>query len=214
MHKQIGIGQQTTMRLLEFPEQQVELSPGFEELAMPLFDSLYNFAHWLTHSREDAEDLVQETFVKALKGFPSFHAGTNFKAWIHRILRNTFLTQRTALQSKMTIALDPQENGDELAVVCETAEMILVKSSERQQLQKAIEALPIHFRETLLLCDVEEMSYREIAETLLLPIGTVMSRLARAREALRFAMETASHASPLHSTGEPRCDRSPRNKTS
>jgi len=67
-------------------------SGSFEELAMPLFDQLYNFAHWLTHNRDEAEDLVQETYVKALKGFSSFRLGTNFRAWMYRILRNTFLT--------------------------------------------------------------------------------------------------------------------------
>src|SRR6201997_4110545 len=76
-----------------------EPSAGFEELAMPLLDSLYNFAHWLTQNREEAEDLVQETYVKALKGFGSFQLGTNFRAWIFRILRNTFLTSRTGLKS-------------------------------------------------------------------------------------------------------------------
>src|SRR5215472_9573237 len=69
-------------------------SDSFEELAMPLFDQLYNFAHWLTQNREEAEDLVQETYAKALKGFSSFQPGTNFRAWMYRILRNTFLTSR------------------------------------------------------------------------------------------------------------------------
>ncbi len=75
---------------------------AFEALALPLFDSLYNFAHWLTQRREDAEDLVQETFSKALKGFGSFQPGTNFRAWIFRILRNTFLTSRAGLAASAT----------------------------------------------------------------------------------------------------------------
>ena len=83
----------------------------FEELAMPLFDQLYNFAHWLTQNRDEAEDLVQETYVKALKGFSSFQPGTNFRAWIYRILRNTFLTSRTGLRATMTVPLDAEE-GD------------------------------------------------------------------------------------------------------
>src|SRR5450755_1071246 len=78
----------------------------FEELAMPLFDSLYNFAHWLTQNRDEAEDLVQEAFVKALKGFSSFQPGTNFRAWIYRILHNTFLTSRTGLKVTATVPLD------------------------------------------------------------------------------------------------------------
>src|SRR6266481_2635565 len=81
---------------------------SFEELAMPLFDSLYNFAHWLTSNREEAEDLVQETYTKALKGFPSFQPGTNFRAWIFRILRNTFLTSRTGLERRNTSQEDEQ----------------------------------------------------------------------------------------------------------
>src|SRR5216684_973173 len=78
----------------------VDLQPAsFEELAIPLFDQLYNFAHWLTQNREEAEDLVQETYAKALKGFSSFQLGTNFRAWMYRILRNTFLTSRTGLRA-------------------------------------------------------------------------------------------------------------------
>jgi RNA polymerase sigma-70 factor (ECF subfamily) len=84
-------------------------SDTFEELAMPLFDQLYNFANWLTRNREEAEDLVQETYAKALKGFPSFRLGTNFRAWMYRILRNTFLTSRTGLKAKMTLSLDSEE---------------------------------------------------------------------------------------------------------
>src|SRR5579862_547123 len=75
---------------------------SFEELAMPLFERLYNFAHWLTQDRQEAEDLVQETYVKALKGFGSFQTGTNFRAWIYQILRNAFLTSRTGLKVTMT----------------------------------------------------------------------------------------------------------------
>src|SRR5271170_1645571 len=163
-----------------------DLQPdSFEELAMPLFEQLYNFAHWLTQNREEAEDLVQETYAKALKGFSSFHAGTNFRAWMYRILRNTFLTSRTGLKATMTVPLDPEEDGPELAVEPETPETILMKRSSTQRLQNAIDELPVYFREILLLCEVEEMSYQEIAETLSIPIGTVMSRLSRARKMLR-----------------------------
>jgi RNA polymerase sigma-70 factor (ECF subfamily) len=160
-------------------------SDAFEELAMPLFDQLYNFAHWLTQNRDEAEDLVQETYVKALKGFSSFQLGTNFRAWMYRILRNTFLTSRTGLRATSTVPLDAEEDGPELAVEKETPETILMKSSNSQLMQSAIDNLPVHFREILLLCEVEEMSYQEIAETLSIPIGTVMSRLSRARKALR-----------------------------
>ena len=158
---------------------------SFEALAMPLFEQLYNFAHWLTQDREEAEDLVQETYAKALKGFSSFRLGTNFRAWMYRILRNTFLTSRTGLKATMTIPLDPDEDGPELAVEHETPETLLFERSNRDLLQRAIDELPVYFREILLLCEVEEMSYQEISETLSIPIGTVMSRLSRARKTLR-----------------------------
>jgi len=164
-------------------------SDSFEDLAMPLFDQLYNFARWLTQNREEAEDLVQETYAKALKGFSSFQLGTNFRAWMYRILRNTFLTSRTGLRATSTTSLDSEEEGPELAVENETPETILVRSFNSQLVQSAIDDLPVHFREALLLCDVEEMSYREIAETLSIPIGTVMSRLSRARHTLRDHLE-------------------------
>jgi len=160
----------------------------FEELAMPLFDQLYNFAHWLAQDRTEAEDLVQETYVKALKGFSSFQAGTNFRAWMYRILRNTFLTSRTGLKATATVELD-SDDSPELSAGPETPETILIDNSQHQLLQSAIESLPVSFREILLLCEVEEMSYQEIAETLSIPMGTVMSRLSRARKALRESLQ-------------------------
>src|SRR5256886_10392373 len=164
----------------------VDLQPAsFEELAIPLFDQLYNFAHWHTQNREEAEDLVQESYAKALKGFSSFQLGTNFRAWMYRILRNTFLTSRTGLKATMTVPLDSEEDEPELALERETPETILIERSNWQLVQSAIDELPVHFREILLLCEVEEMSYQEIAETLSIPIGTVMSRLSRARNGLR-----------------------------
>ena len=158
---------------------------SFEELAMPLFDSLYNFARWLTHDAEEAEDLVQETYRKALKGFHSFQPGTNFRAWMFRILRNTFLTSRTGLKSGMTVSLDSEEGEFALPATSETPETLLLQRSNQQMVQDAIEELPVIYREIILLCDVEEMAYQEIAETISIPIGTVMSRLSRARNALR-----------------------------
>ena len=159
-------------------------SHGFEELAMPLLDSLYNFAHWLAQNREEAEDLVQEALIKALRGFSSFQPGTNFRAWIFRILRNTFLTSRTGLKATMTVPLDADEDGPELAVDRTTPETILISRSDQELVRGAMDRLPVSYREVLLLCEVEEMSYQEIAETLSIPIGTVMSRLSRARKAL------------------------------
>jgi RNA polymerase sigma-70 factor (ECF subfamily) len=172
---------------------------SFEALAMPLFTQLYNFAQWLTQDRTEAEDLVQETYVKALKGFSSFQLGTNFRAWMYRILRNTFLTSRTGLRATATVALDEEEDGPELAVDKETPESILMSRCDAQLLQEALAALPVRYREAILLCEVEEMSYQEIAETLSVPIGTVMSRLSRARRALRDDLQTRlqGHRAPM-----------------
>src|SRR5580704_19713957 len=86
-----------------------QASLGFEELAMPLFDSLYNFARWIARDSDDAEDLVQETYLKALRGFASFQPGTNFRAWIFRILRNTFLSSRKKYERRMIDALESEE---------------------------------------------------------------------------------------------------------
>lgn len=168
----------TVMPLLVRDRPNPEL---FEELAMPLFDSLYNFARWLANDRDEAEDLVQETYAKALRGFSSFEQGTNFRAWMFRILRNTFLTSRAGLKS--TVPLDDEE--DTIPVSGETPESILLGNLDQERLRDAIAELPVAYREVLLLCDVEEMSYKEIAEALVIPIGTVMSRISRARATLR-----------------------------
>ena len=165
-------------------------SDSFEELAMPLFDQLYNFARWLTQNGDDAEDLVQETYVKALKGFSSFRLGTNFRAWIYRILRNTFLTSRTGLKETATLPIDPEESQSVVPADRDTPESIFMDRSNQGWLQHAIEELPVHYREILLLCDMEEMSYQEISEMLCIPMGTVMSRLSRARKALRSRLGT------------------------
>jgi RNA polymerase sigma-70 factor, ECF subfamily len=162
---------------------------SFEELAMPLFERLYNFAHWLTQDRQEAEDLVQETYVKALKGFRSFQPGTNFRAWIYQILRNTFLTSRTGLKSNASVPLDVEGDQENLPAVEETPESILLQRSDRELVQEALSRLPVPHREVLLLCEFEEMSYQEISTTLAIPMGTVMSRLARARRALRDAVQ-------------------------
>src|ERR1700727_2924283 len=122
-------------------------SGGFEALAMPLFDQLYNFAHWLTGNREESEDLVQETYAKALRGFLSFQPGTNFRAWMYRILRNTFLTSRTGLRAAVAVPLDSEEVGPELAIEDETPETILMKRTDSVLVQNAIDALSVHHRE-------------------------------------------------------------------
>jgi RNA polymerase sigma-70 factor, ECF subfamily len=163
---------------------------SFEELAMPLFAKLYNFAHWLTQDRAAAEDLVQETYMKALRGFSSFRQGTNFRAWMYKILRNTFLTTQTGLKAWASVSLDSDSDGDAPIepAVSETPESVLLARVQQETIQNALEKLPVKFREIVLLCDLEEMSYQEIGEMLGIPLGTVMSRLSRARKAMRVLL--------------------------
>jgi RNA polymerase sigma-70 factor, ECF subfamily len=189
------------MTLLPWKRAVRESGPqttAFEDLALPLLPSLYNIAFWLSRNPADAEDLVQETFLKALRGFPSFEPGSNFRAWIFRILRNTYLTSRTGLAAMRTVALedeldDRNESGTALypegAIDRETPERNLIRLSDRAALHAAMEQLPPPLLEVILLCDVEEMKYREIATVLEIPIGTVMSRIARARTALRRELQ-------------------------
>ena len=151
---------------------------------MPLFARLYNFAYWLTQDRAEAEDLVQETYMKALRGFSSFQQGTNFRAWMYRILRNTFLTTQAGLKASASVSLDSDDASAEPAAA-ETPESVLLARLDQDTIQNALEKLPVKFREIILLCDLEEMSYQEIGETLGIPMGTVMSRLSRARRAMR-----------------------------
>jgi len=150
---------------------------------MPLLAPLYNFAHLLTGNRDEAEDLVQEACVKALRGFSSFTPGTNFRAWMYRILRNTFLTSRTGL--RVTVSLDDEESTVAEPEVNDDPESLLFARADQAEIRRALEQLPVAHREIILLCDVEEMSYKEIAELAGIPIGTVMSRLSRARRAMR-----------------------------
>jgi RNA polymerase sigma factor (sigma-70 family) len=158
---------------------------GFEELAIPLFDSLYNLARWLAQNQNEAEDLVQETYLKAWRSFASFQPDTNFRAWIFRILRNTFLGSRSRLERRMTTTMESEED---LPATRATPESLFIGRSDMDAVQRAIGELPVIFREVIVLCDVEEASYREIAEILSVPMGTVMSRLARARKLVREAL--------------------------
>lgn len=162
---------------------------AFEDLAMPLFDSAYNFAYWLAQNRDDAEDLVQETYFKAFRGFASFQQGTNFRAWIFQILKNTFLSGRARTQRQEAVTLRSDERLD-LSASPDSFESILFERSRLDAIRSAIERLPVIFREVLLLCDVEEASYREIAQILSIPLGTVMSRLARARKSVRESLRS------------------------
>ena len=156
---------------------------------MPLFEPLYNFAYWLAQNRDEAEELVQETFAKSLRGFGSFQPGTNFKAWIFRILRNTFLTSRTGLRAAPMLDVDDPAVEPLVTDVRDNPETHLLQVRDRESIERALEQLPLNFREVILLCDVEEMKYQEIAETLGIPIGTVMSRLGRGRRMMRSLLK-------------------------
>ena len=192
--KSIGSGLHEMVGFETSSSQGDRAVPAFEELAMPLFDSLYNFARWLVHNSNDAEDLVQETYLKALRSFASFQPGTNFLAWIFQILRNTFLSSRSTLDRRMTVAVDSEEDFPALPATSATPESLLIERSGNDAVRCAIEQLPVIYREVILLCDVEDASYREIAEILSIPMGTVMSRLARARRAVRESLLCASDA--------------------
>lgn len=183
--RRIGFGSQGAVGFRASSSQDSPPLAGFEELAMPQFDSLYNFAGWLVRDRSDAEDLVQETYLKALRSFASFQPGTNFRAWMFRILKNTFLSSRSTLDQHMTVEIDSEDDVPVLPTTSATPESLLIERSQENAVRNAIEQLPVIFREVLLLCDVEDASYREIAEILSIPVGTVMSRLARARKAVR-----------------------------
>ncbi len=167
---------------------------SFEALAMPLFARLYNFAYWLTQERSAAEDLVQETYMKALRGFSSFQQGTNFRAWMYKILRNSFLTTQAGL--KASVSLDDDDDNPAEPAAAGTPESALLARTEQERIQNALEKLPTKFREIILLCDLEEMSYQEISETLAIPMGTVMSRLSRARKAMRDLLADRSQGAP------------------
>ena len=160
----------------------------FEQLAMPLFDQLYNHACWFTGDRADAEDLVQETYAKALKGFSSFAEGTNLRAWMFRILRNAFLNSRSGLRQKTEYLEDDEAGADEAVAHEVTPEALFLATESQEMIFNALERLPVAHREIILLCDVDEMSYREIAQVLDVAPGTVMSRLSRARRSLRAAL--------------------------
>src|SRR5215472_3086460 len=175
---------------------------SFEELAMPLFSQLYNFACWLAGDRAAAEDLVQETYLKAFRAFSSFQQGTNFRAWMYRILRNTFLTTQAGI--KVTTSLDDEDGAPVEPEEGDTPESILLARDAQEKIRAALEELPLHHREIILLCDIDEMSYQEISQSLSIPIGTVMSRLSRARRAMRTLL-TADHPSDKDpSPGTPR----------
>ena len=201
----LGLGPQEMVLFGTFSSQDDSSLAGFEELALPLLDSLYSFARRLAHNQHDTEDLVQDACLKALRNFRSFQPGTNFRAWIFQILKNTFLSSRSKLERRMTVAMDSEEGSPVSPATSGTPESALIERSGIDAIRFAIEQLPIIFREVILLRDVEDASYQEIAETLSIPIGTVMSRLARARKVVRESLRSTSGApvprDSSHNTG-------------
>ena len=166
----------------------------FSELAMEHMSSLYSAALRMTRNPADAEDLVQETYLKAYRGFGGFTEGTNLKAWLYRILTNTYInTYRAKKRRPEESDIDDLENfylyrrlgGLEGASAGRSAEDEVLDHFTETEVKEAIEALPEQFRMAVLLGDVEGFSYKEIAEILDVPIGTVMSRLHRGRRALQ-----------------------------
>jgi RNA polymerase sigma-70 factor (ECF subfamily) len=166
----------------------------FADQAMEHMSSLYNAALRMTRNPSDAEDLVQETYLKAYRGFGGFQEGTNLKAWLYRILTNTFInTYRSKKRRPEETELDDLENlylyrrlaGGQGATAGRSAEDEVLDHITESEVKDAIEALPEQFRMAVLLSDVEGFSYKEIAEITDVPIGTVMSRLHRGRRALQ-----------------------------
>lgn len=166
----------------------------FSEQAMPLMDSLYGAAMRMTRNKADAEDLVQETYLKAYRGFGGFEQGTNLKAWLYRILTNTYINiyrkkqrrpDETDLAEVEDLYLYRRLGGLEAAAAGRSAEEELLDLFAESEVKEAMESLPENFRIAVLLADVEGFAYKEIAEILDIPIGTVMSRLHRGRKALQ-----------------------------
>jgi RNA polymerase sigma-70 factor (ECF subfamily) len=166
----------------------------FSDLAMEHMPSLYTAALRMTRNPADAEDLVQETYLKAYRAFNSFTEGTNLKAWLYRILTNTYInTYRAKKRRPEESDIDDLENfylyrrlgGLEGAAAGRSAEDEVLDHFTETEVKEAIEALPEQFRMAVLLGDVEGFSYKEIAQILDVPIGTVMSRLHRGRRALQ-----------------------------
>ncbi len=155
----------------------------FERQIIPHLDAAYNLARWLARNEHDAQDVVQEAFLRAYRFFGGFR-GNDSRAWLLRIVRNTFLTWFQK-QHRLPETDSFDEDLHSAEVDTPTPERQLLAKADAQSLREAIEALPPEFREILVLREMEGLSYKEIAEVANLPIGTVMSRLARARQHLR-----------------------------
>lgn len=164
----------------------------FAQDAMPLMDQLYSAALRMTRNAADAEDLVQETYMKAYRAYERFETGTNLKAWMYRILTNSYINRYRAKQRRPdeTDIADVEDMylyrrlGGEQSGIGTSAEESFLSSVTDEAVKQAIESIPENFRMAVLLADVEGFAYKEIAEILDVPIGTVMSRIHRGRKAL------------------------------
>ena len=175
--------------------QQQNKVASFEEAVLPHLDAAYNLAHWLTRNDTDAEDVVQEAFLRAFKFFSGFH-GEDGRSWLLAIVRNTSYTWMQHNRSpELSVPVDNELHEIESKDL--NPEALLLQSADTEMVRQALEALPLEFREVLVLRELEEMSYREIAGITDLPLGTVMSRLARGRKRLRLALTNQTHAEVL-----------------
>jgi RNA polymerase sigma-70 factor, ECF subfamily len=190
----------------------------FTDEAMEYMPSLYSAALRMTRNRADAEDLVQETYLRAYRGFGGFQEGTNLKAWLYRILTNTFINSYRAKKRRPEESdLDDVEDfylyrrlgGLEEARAGRSAEDELMDLFPEAEVKDALESLPENFRIPVLLADVEGFSYKEIADILEIPIGTVMSRLHRGRKALQKRLYDFATERGLASPGDNPEDREP-----
>ena len=171
----------------------------FADQAMEYMPQLYSAALRMTRNRADAEDLVQEAYLKAYRGFGGFEEGTNLRAWLFRILTNTFINsyrakqrrpEQTELDESEDLYLYRRLGGLEAAKMGRSAEDEMLDLFSETEVKSAIEELPESFRMCVLLADVEGFAYKEIAEMLDIPIGTVMSRLHRGRKSLQRTLYT------------------------
>jgi RNA polymerase sigma-70 factor (ECF subfamily) len=158
---------------------------AFEQDALALVDRLYAAALRLTRNEADAQDLVQDTYLKALRSFGQFEAGTNLRGWMFTILHNTFLNQRRD-RGRSPIDADSEavEQAPDPRLEATNPEALLLRDTMDADLQAALDGLPAAYREAVWLRDVEQFSYEEIAGIVGVPIGTVMSRISRGRKAL------------------------------